>query len=316
MANNVVLGAAGCCCCLTIIFLIVMISTSIMVVEQTEWCLKYNWWSESVAEDPITQPGMKYIGMGNYLIRYPNTNKNVYFRKTGAVGVDEGDIRKGPIAVRTNDGLSVSLELEFTYRLRSERLRDLYMLVGEQQWFETIMFLSEGVIDNAATEFTAQEFYLNRTLIQSELTNRLREELDSKLYITLQTLQLQPAHFPDKYSNSIDETQTWNTDIEVAMQEQKTAIIKKETQLKTSRELAARLVVQANASAQEVTLNNQAEVTQFIYRQEKEAEGYQETLKFFAKENPSTAVDNLLNYMKVRALADHQDAKKTFKLQS
>lgn len=313
MSNQLVL-LGGCACCLCIIFTVVMLATSITVVETTEWCLKYDWWAESVDEDPISTPGMQFVFMGNYLIRYPNVNKNVYFRKSNSLSIDAGDIRKGALAVRTNDGLTVDLELEFTYKLQLQNLRKLYLLVGEHMWYESLIYTSEGVIDNVATEYTAQEFFLNRTQIEAELTNRLREALDTNLFITLQTLQLQPAHFPAKYSASITETQTWSQDIEVAQQEQLTAIIKKNTELKTAQELAQKVVVQAQASAQEVLLNNNATVTQFKYRQLKEAQGYQQTLAFFAQENEAEAVGNLLLYMKTRAFAEHDEAKKTIKL--
>jgi len=309
----------GCCCCLCVIFFIVMMATGFTKIETTEWCIKMNWWTQSVDEVVLSEPGMKFIGMGNYLIRYPNTNLNVYFRHS--MQADDGmNIAKQPLSVRTRDGLTISLEMEFTYKLQEANLQKLYQLVGEEGWHQSLLFLSEGIIDNTATIFTAQEFYLNRTLIQNQLTTNLADVLRDKMFIDLRTLQLQPAHFPQKYSDSITQTQTWVTDVEVAQQEQVTKLIQKNTLLKTTKELADKVRVKAEAEAQEVMLNNNATVTQFRYRQKKEAEAYAQVLNFFAESSQGSSsteiVGDLLTYMQTDALAQHNNGKKTIKIAS
>jgi len=121
---------------------------------------------------------------------------------------------------------------------------------------------------------------------------------------------LQPAHFPTNYSSSISKTQAQRQDIEVAEQEKKTIVIQKQTQLQQATELAKRSVIQAEGEAQKVTLDNAASVAQFRYRQQKEAEGYAQAMAYFTQSNAGTAIEDFLNYLKVKALKEH-DANKT-----
>lgn len=301
-------GGIGCCFCCFAVFLAIFIGTSLGSVETTQWALKYNWWSESVDQETMLTPGLKWVGMGNYLIFFPNVNRNVFFRdfRSGSNFGSEDDIIRDPIAVRTLDGLSINLELEFTYQLQPENLRKMYLLIGGS-WTDILVQISQSVIDNYACKFTAQEFYLNRTLIQQTFTDQVRDTLSSQLFMTLKTLQLQPAHFPDAYSHSIKLTQYYNTDIEVAVQEQKTVSIQKQTEKKIAEVLAEKTVVEAEAEAAKIQYQNEAEVSQFIFRQEKQAEGYKKALDFYgtADSNPDAAIGNFANHMRVRALQEH-----------
>merc|ERR1712232_793984 len=136
-----------------------MLFMSFQKVEQSQWALRYNSWSESVGEDPITQAGVQYLGVGNYLITFPSTNKYCYFRDfDNSFNPDRDDVFMPPITVRTNDGLKVKLEMEFVYRLQMANLYHVYMLVGDSGYKNTMVHLSEGVITEYATNFSAQAF--------------------------------------------------------------------------------------------------------------------------------------------------------------
>jgi len=309
--NKALIGLLGGSCCVFVIFFIVFMATSFSKVEQGEWCLKYNWWSESVDRTAKTQPGVIMVGMGNSLIRFPSVQKYVYFRKfDGTMTRTKGDAFEPPIACRTKDGLTVQLELEFTYKLLAPNLYDLYMLTGPSGYIMPLVHVSNGVIDNLATTFTAREFYGNRTLVATQFKDALAQTLRTDLFIELQNLMLQPAHFPKNYSSSISKTQAQRQDIEVAEQEKKTIVIQKQTQLQQATELAKRSVIQAEGEAQKVTLDNAASVAQFRYRQQKEAEGYAQAMAYFTQSNAGTAIEDFLNYLKVKALKEH-DANKT-----
>lgn len=321
-------AAGGCCCCVcaTVIFLIVMISTSLKQVDQTEWALKYNFWSESIDPEPIVQPGMRWVGMGNYLLRFPNTNKNVFFRPLthGKGSGGEGDLWQPPISVRTMDGLIVDLQMEFTYRLDMAKLRDLYMLVGkgpehdssmENGWHANLVNLAIGVIDNWSTKFVAREFIVNRTMVNMKFEEQLKPALKN-FHIDLQTLQLQDVEFPlaKEYEQSILDTTSWLRKVSLAKQEKITTEIQQQTKWKMAQELANKTIIDAQGQAQQTMLNNQAEVAQYIYRQKKDAAGYQQQLKFFQDRGSSEPVSDFLNYMQTRAFKVHQDGQTVVKL--
>jgi len=321
-------AAGGCCFCVcaTVIFLIVMLATGYGKVDQTEWALKYNYWSESIDAEPIVQPGMRWVGMGNYLLRFPNTNKNVFFRNGGAEGGGggEGDLWQPPISVRTTDGLIVDLEMEITYRLDMAKLRDLYMLVGEgpeddstmqNGWHANLVNLAIGIIDNWSTKFVAREFMMNRSLVGLTFEEQLKPALKS-FHIDLQTLQLQGVQFPaaKEYEKSILDTTAWLRKVSLAKQEKITMAIQQQTKLKMAQELASKTLIDAQGQANQTMLNNAAVVAQYIYRQKKDAEGYKQQLDFFRTRSSSAPVSDFLNYMQTRAFKVHQDGQTVVKL--
>lgn len=298
-------GCCGCCCLIVLLFL------SITIVDQTQWCLKYDFWTSSISDVVYTDPGLKFIGPLNAKICYPNTNKYVYFRFNNDGNVQDGDIHKPPIQVRTKDGLVVALELEYVYKLRAQDLRAMYMLVGDDGFFSHLVHLSQGIVTDHSTVFTAEEFFGNRTLVSNIFEVELRKQLASRLFLDVQTLQLQPAHFPPKYSETIDKTQAQRQDIEVATQERTTKLIQKSTQLKSATKLAEILTVTADGDAQSLMIDNTAKVEQYAYQQEQEATGNSKVYQFFADAGgSSSAADNFMNYFTVNAFKDRSDAKK------
>eukprot|EP00440_Ansanella_granifera_P009900 gb/GFBE01010730.1/.p1 GENE.gb/GFBE01010730.1/~~gb/GFBE01010730.1/.p1 ORF type:complete len:317 (+),score=101.29 gb/GFBE01010730.1/:1-951(+) len=312
MANTYVL-AGGCgCCCLFVIALIVMLAMSFAKVETSQWALRYNWWSESVGKEPITQAGVQYVGVGNYLITFPATNKYCYFRNfDNSFTPDKDDVFQPPITVRTNDGLKVRLEMEFVYRLQMANLYHLYMLVGNAGYRNTMVHLAEGVITEHATKFSAQAFYGDRGDVADAFKAAITEALAKHLFIDVQSFQLQPAHFPQAYAAAIVETQEMKQDIQVAEQENKTKVIRKQTELFNARQLANQIIIKAEGNAQQILLANQADVAQYKYRQQVLAEGYSKALDFFGGQD---AVPHFLEYMKLEALKAHNSTAKTIKL--
>jgi regulator of protease activity HflC (stomatin/prohibitin superfamily) len=302
-----------------------MLSTSLTTLDQTEWALKYDWWQESIGEEQLVQPGMMWVGMGNYLLRFPNTNKNVYFKRE-STDAGEGDISRPPISVRTYDGLIVDLQLEITYRLNIEHIRDLYMLVGEGGdcpastqcgWHSFLVHVTMGVIDNLATSFNARDFYVNRTTVSEIFDAELSKVLSSQLFIDLQTLQLQDVDFSQAkaYEKSIVDTSNWERSIGIVRQTQLTKRIQQETLYLTAQKLANTTIINAQGDAAQTELNNVAEVTQFKYRQLQDAKGYKQQLDEFRTTLPEAqAIGSFLNYMQTRALAKHAQNKLTFKL--
>lgn len=316
MNRFLVFGLGGCCCTF-ILTLIILILLGLSKVEQSEWCLKYSRWTESVDPEPLTEPGVKYIGVGNYMISFPNTNKYCYFRNFDSSFVpDTDDVFMPPIEVRTNDGLKVQLELEFVFRLQMPHLYKLFVLVGTPDdtrtaYKNTMVHVAQSVITDWATTFSAQDFYGDRGDVASRFQSELTKALSQRLFIDVTSFQLQPAHFPPAYAAAIVETQEKKQDIQVAEQENKTKTIQKQTELYNARQLAQKVTIKAEGEAEQIRLQNQADVSQFVYRQEVMAAGYSEALKFFSGPFGSQdAVNSFLSYMKIQALKAHNSSQK------
>lgn len=327
MPHNGAIAVGGGCCCCFLVTLIVVLSTSLSKVDQSEWCLKYYWWSESVDEDPVVEPGVVAVGMGNYLIRFPNTNKYCYFRDfSRGLQKAAGDIYQPSIQVRTNDGLAISLELEFVYKLQQKNLYQLYMLVGDGDgdsdsdgdvisYRNVLVLTSLGVIDTWATTFSAKDFYSSRELVATTFQRELTRTLGEKLFVDVVSFQLQPAHFPDAFAKSIIETQEKKQDIQVAIQERQTKIIQKNTTLKNAKELAKKMAIGAEAEAEQVRLEAQAQNAQYLYRQQVLAQGYAKALSHFTANGlQAGGMHQFLQYLKLEAFKAHNGTQKIVRL--
>jgi len=320
MSNQTVAAVGGGTCCCFLIAVIIVIATSFKTVDQSEWCLKYYWWSESVDPEPLVEPGVVMIGLGNYLISFPNTNKYCYFRNFDrSLTPNEGDSYNRPLNVRTSDGLAITLELEFVYRLQQQNLYKLYQLVGDDggkpSYTTSMVHVAMGVIDTWATTFSAKDFYTDRGVVADTFKKKLLETLSELLYIDVQSFQLQPAHFPDQFANAIVETQEKKQDIQVAMQERQTKIIQKESQLKNQQSLAQKVELQAKAEAARIELDAQAQNAQYLYRQEVMAQGYAKALQHFSEQGmQANGMTNFLSYMQLEALKAHNSSGKLVRL--
>lgn len=310
MSNGAALG--GCGCLFFAAFMIVLISVSVKTVDQMENCLRYNWLSNSVDEAPYTEPGMHWVGWNAQLVCYPNFNQYVYFR--GAINGDPAAIYRPPIHVRTSDGLSVNISMEFVYTLPAPGLQNLYLLSAEDRFDDLdnsrrtndgykhiMMNLAEGALDNKATEFTANQFYNDRIGVQIAFLEAVSTTLSTALNIEVGNLQLQPANFPEAFANSIIETQVQLQDQFVADQEQITELVQKQTALEQAQLLAARARVEAEAEAARIQFDNEARISQFSYRQQQDARGYKFAYDFFDNQ------DSFMSYMSVRAMTEHSD---------
>ncbi|CAE7944123.1 unnamed protein product, partial [Symbiodinium sp. KB8] len=258
--------------------------------------------------------GLHFVGLGSYLLLFPATSKYCYFRNfDGSFQPTQEDVYEKPLIVRTSDGLKVTLELEFVFRLQMNNLRSLYMLVGAESYQNTLVHIASGTIAAHATNFSAQAFYGDRGGVASAFQEALTQELAQRLYINVMSFQLQPAHFPKEYAAAIVETQEMKQDIQVAEQENKTKVIRKQTELFSARQLAHQIVIKAEGDAQQTLVSNQADVAQFKYRQQVLAEGYARALQFFSASGQD-AVPEFLSYMKLEAFKAHDNSKKTVKL--
>eukprot|EP00929_Paragymnodinium_shiwhaense_P115274 TRINITY_DN8401_c0_g1_i1.p1 TRINITY_DN8401_c0_g1~~TRINITY_DN8401_c0_g1_i1.p1 ORF type:complete len:324 (-),score=70.23 TRINITY_DN8401_c0_g1_i1:248-1219(-) len=315
-------GLLVCClvCCLSVT-IGVMLSCSYGSLATTEWGLSYSWWSEAVDPTPLTTAGLVYLGIGNTLIKYPNINKHIYFRSSN-VDLGPGNVLNRAFPVRTNDGLRLELELEFSYRLRSDKLYDLYMLSGpdagtnghEAGYLDLLMTQAKGSLETTATSFVAKEYYLNRTLVADRMLQGLREVLGSTLWIDVQTLQLQNSNLPHAYTEAIRKTSVLARNISVAEQERKTRLIQANTQKLKAETLANKTVMLSTGQAATTLIDNEVKTQMFQYMQQREADGYKGAVDFFRGSGSADPVADFLRYMQTRILEDHAQSKSTIQV--
>merc|ERR1740138_531453 len=94
-----------------------------------------------------------------------------------------------------------------------------------------------------ATEYTANEFFTDRTRIGKAMEKLLREDFESRLYATIFSFQLRAVGLPDEFEKAIQMTEVKKQDVHVAEAEQQSTKVALETELMKAKR---RVKVQAN----------------------------------------------------------------------
>jgi len=283
-----------CCCCITggvTLFLILLLSFSSL--EFNEYGLDYSTITKSADPQPYSG-GIHFLGVGHHFIIYPKTVLTLEFsEEKGANGP--------PISSRTSDGLEVTLEISFQYKLIYENLYPLYMTFGDdyQRFF---LNLAVDILTDAATNYTAYDFFMDRSKIGGAMQAALNQAYVNKCSSTIDFFQLRAVDLPDKFEDSIQQSEVKKQDIQKAYAELNKTAVELET-LRMSAGLQMNVTLNlAQGDAQAVLTQNNATVSSFQLVQGTQSSSY-EALKQGLNLNNS----ELINYMRAKIIRDHNE---------
>lgn len=279
-------------------------------VEITEYGLASNMVTRKVQKEPYLS-GRYWIGPWCYFIKFPSVVKTIQFsdsRLQDDLGIDEqGDPM---LRSRTADGLDVTIELSFQYQLHMEKVYDLYTTMGAGRDFHDL-FVRVAIdrLTEIATEYTANEFFVDRTRIGKAMEKLLKEDFESRLYATIFSFQLRSVGLPDEFEKAIQMTEVKKQDVHVAEAEQTSNKVALETELMKAQRRTKVKANNAEGYAESVMLANTADIEQYKATQEKAAESYKGILKELDDKE-----GELLAYVQSRVLRDHISDKVTLGL--
>lgn len=279
-------------------------------VEITEYGLASNMVTRKVEKEPYLS-GRYWIGPWCYFIKFPSVVKTIQFsdsRLQDDLGIDEqGDPM---LRSRTADGLDVTIELSFQYQLHMEKVYDLYTTMGAGRDFHDL-FVRVAIdrLTEIATEYTANEFFVDRTRIGKAMEKLLKEDFESRLYATIFSFQLRSVGLPDEFEKAIQMTEVKKQDVHVAEAEQTSNKVALETELMKAQRRTKVKANNAEGYAESVMLANTADIEQYKATQEKAAESYKGILKELDDKE-----GELLAYVQSRVLRDHISDKVTLGL--
>jgi len=289
---------------LVFIFLAV---TGLQTVEITEYGLKANMITRKVEKEPYIS-GRYWIGPWCHFIKFPSVVKTIQFsdaRMQSDLGVDEqGDPM---LRSRTADGLDVTIELSFQYQLHVNKLYQLYTTMGAGRDFHDL-FVRVAIdrLTEIATDYTANEFFIDRTRIGKDMEKQLRSDFEQRLYATIFSFQLRAVGLPEEFEEAIQQTEVKKQEVHVAEAEQTSERVRLETEVMKAKRRTQVKSNNAEAFSESVMLENTADIEQYKATQEKAAESYKGVLKELDnKEN------ELLAYVQSRVLRDHISDKVT-----
>jgi len=282
--------------------LVVLFTMSFDSLEYQEVGLNFSWMRETVQKEPYSS-GRYYLGLGNHFIKFPRMVKSVFFID------DLVSHTQGPaLTSRTRDGLNVRFEVSFQYKLKFEQVYDLYNTLGEN-YEMTLVRMAIEQLTMAATKHNAHYFFTNRTDIAEQMHAMLDEHFQKHAFSEVPFFQLRTVHLPEEFEQAIKETQVKNQMIEIAKLQQKSSEVTFETTVLQAEQVVHMKRNQAEAEAASILLQNQAYCDQYNFTQALQTASLQK-LKLATGWN----ADELLEYLRIRAVREHPSEMTTIRL--
>jgi len=242
-----------------------LLAGSVKVLQPTEVGFVFNENTRTIDLSKIWGPGGRnFIGLGKRYVVYPTKILVYHF--------GEDDDAKAPaVTLFTADGQSVVITCTVMLRLVTEELAQLFNLYGENKFEANFIRIALTAIRNAAPQFTANDYFLNRAKISSTYYQAIKDEF-SKIHGDLQYFQLLRIDLPYQLESAISNKIVTNQTAKTTQAQQEATLIRKSTDVIISQgnfEITQRVtsaninytntILQAQAQAQQIVLSAEAE---------------------------------------------------------
>lgn len=284
-------------CCLIIIGSI-LLGVSFSVLEPNEVGLEYNANTLKLYTE-LYRGGRYFLGVGHSFVKFPTTMQTIKFSGSDA------------ILGRTKDGLAVemSISLQYKYILDAASLRKLYIDFAENHLTAYIK-IARSVIRDVASEYTAFQFFAERTIIGAKMQVEMNNAL-AKVYSTVPALQLLNVELPIAFSDAIQKTVNAQQDIEKAEYEQNAVKISSQTEVFKAQKDAEIVIINANATAQATLAAMKAQAKALTTQLTAEKDAYNAAKTKFVSRWAGYSNKNLLTYVWLDAVANNKASAQT-----
>lgn len=166
-------------------------------IAPTEMALRYNRIFKSVSPQVYADPGISIVGPWATMMKYPKTIQTIEFSG------NYGD--KPLLDARTSDGLPLTLGVAFQYRLLPEEVFQLYRTYEQQTntYEDVFSLIATHLITEAATNFSAYEFFNDKMRIAEEMRGLLNNYFMEHLFSTVDSLQINDDDLPVPFTNAV-----------------------------------------------------------------------------------------------------------------
>lgn len=214
--------------------------------------LDYNKNTETIDRTKVYESGRYLLGLGHEFIKFPRVVQTIRFSGSGN------------LPVRTYDGLLITLEVSFQYRLRST-LTDLLELYETYGTNYAVVFtkIARDAVRDIASDFAAYDFFTNRTFIQNTMQDELVRVMDLE-HAQVESFQLLDVALPVALDEAIQRTQISRQGIQEALFRLSSAQIDADTRVLKAEKDAEIIVVSANATAASLISQANAEAAATI----------------------------------------------------
>jgi regulator of protease activity HflC (stomatin/prohibitin superfamily) len=213
-------------------------------LDYNEYGIKQNVFTKQLVGQPVRGGGLQFVGIEYDFIRYPATWQTVDF----TLSESADDI---PINTQTKDGLAITFDASFQYRLNMSMLIALYTNFG-MNYNTQIVQVSRASLRNVAARYSATQFLQNRTQVSDAMRAEVIDDLES-LNIEIDYFQLRAITLPTAFTNATEQVEVAKLQQQVAQYLLAAAqIAAKQTVLEA--EAAANVTIIAAFAAANVTI--------------------------------------------------------------
>lgn len=307
---------AACCCCFWTLFAVITLPLSFRALDQGKYALELSWTTQKIGADPVVDPGLYFVGLGNMLVEFPSTMQTMYFanipkRKImddagNLIESDMIEVYRPPMRARSQDGIEMYVSISFQWMLMPEALVPLYQLAGSIDFYDDFVRFARHAIVAACHEFAAESFFTNRL----QITTRMKEYMENTfndpengLQVQITGLQLREVDLPDAFDQEIVNTQAAMQEAIVAEAERQVQITIKEREQAVAQEEVYADIVNSTGQAAQLLIQNEADVYQIKLFQIAAAQSNRQILQQFA--GSSDPFGYLFQAMELRAIGSH-----------
>ena len=279
-----------------VIFSIVNLAISWQTVAETEYAIEYDNWQNRVVRDSDGNvkaygAGRHYVGLFGSFITFPATQITIEFSSNA-------DSDGGRITGRTQDGLAIYLEISFQYQLQEANVGKLYTTYNTV-YKTTFVKVARDVIRDVTSDFTAIQFFSNRSFIGSEMQDKLDAEFSKTYFANIPGFQLRSIDLPDSFEDALERAEVARQEIEIAHLNQQSTLVKAQTLILEADAAKNRTIINANASAEAFIIQMKAQASSVNITLSAEREAY-----YALAQALNMTSSELLAYLWIKALQE------------
>lgn len=262
--------------------------------------ITYNNFNKVAHTDRVYSPGRYFIGPFNRFLLFPTTAQNIEFNRAGDT-IEAVGARSPPLTTRTEDGLSLDLQVSLQYKLQFENIGTLYhdFNMNYEQVFSGKV---RSILINSAAQYRATELWMKRAQVGKHLQDNVDAELKN-IYASCWGLQLMIIDLPDNFEEKLIRTEVQNQEILMRKKEQVAKNITAETS-----------VIEACYARQATVMVSKGQAKYSVVTQEAAARAKQKVLETEAEVSSilrsalGLRGEDLVRYQVYDALADKEES--------
>ncbi len=219
-------------------------------IEENQMGLLRNSFTGKVDTTTVYESGLHMVGLTGEFILFPKTIETILYKN--GEGSDSGHL-----TITSFDGIDISLEISFDYKLIPSQIGDLYTNYTENYEARYVQ-KGRSVLRDVASTFKSTEFIQNRTMIGNVMADNLSEAFTT-FYAHVFNFNLRDIQLPENIVAGWESIQLEILKQQEELEANQTAIIKGQTE-KYLTELAAELaIIEAENDAEVLLINIQAQ---------------------------------------------------------